>query len=125
MTLYNLTMKDNELGEQFNIGVFSSREKAEEIARYYLRNICGFCEYNCGYTITEKNVNGDKKPACVYMAYGWNGYEENIIESDCFTTEPLARRMLAELRVQYRREEWGVGCYKIDECKWQDGFVRA
>lgn len=125
MKLYNLTMRDNELGEQFNIGFFSSREKAEETARYYLRNIRGFCEYDCGYDIAEKTVTGGKMLGDIYIVYGWNGYEEDIIESGCFTTEALARRKLAEMKLQYTREEWCVDRYRTDECKWQDGFVRV
>lgn len=123
--LYNLNMSDNELGERFNIGFFSSREKAEEVARYYLRSVRGFCEYDCSYTITEKNIVGGKCRGDVYIVYGWNAYENDIVESDCFTTEPLARRMLAEMQIQHRREEWCVDCFRIDECKWQDGFVRV
>lgn len=125
MTLYNLTFTDKELGEQFNIGFFSTRGRAEEIARYYLRNIRGFCEYDCGYFITEKTVIGGGGPGAVYIVYGWNGYENDIVESDCFTTEALARRQLAEMKSQYDRGEWCVDRYRIDECKWQDGFVRV
>lgn len=125
MTLYNLIMKDNELGEQFNIGFFSSRERAEVIAHDYLHRVRGFCEYDCGYSIAEKPVIGSSKPNSVYIVYGWNGYEDDIIESDCFTTEALARRKLAEMKSQYDREEWCVDCYRIDGCKWQDGFVRV
>lgn len=124
MTLYNLTFTDNELVEQFNIGFFSSREKAEDIARYYLRNVRGFCEYDCGYSITEKNVVGNGGES-VYIVYGWNDYERDIVESDCFTTEALARRMLAEMKQLHTREEWCVDRYRVDECKWTDGFVRV
>ena len=125
MTLYNLTLRDNELGEQFNIGFFSSREKAEEIARYYLKNIRGFCEYDCGYDITEKPVIGSGNANLVYIIYGWNGHENDIIESGCFTTEALAGRQLTEMKMQYDREEWCVDCFRTDECKWQDGFIRV
>ena len=125
MTLYNLTLRDNELGELFNIGFFSTRERAEEIAQYYLRNIRGFCEYNCGYSIAEKAVIGGGNASEVYVVYGWNSYEKDIVESDCFTTEALARRKLAEMKMQYDREEWCVDCFRTDECKWQDGFVRV
>lgn len=125
MTLYSLTMKDNELGEEFGIGFFSSRETAEETARYYLKNVRGFCEYDCGFSVTEKSVVGGGSSGTVYLVYGWNGYEDDIIESDCFTTEGLARRKLAEMKLQYDRGEWCVDSYRIDECKWQDGFVRV
>lgn len=125
MILYKLTFRDNELGEGFDIGIFSSREKAEETARYYLRNVRGFCEYDCGYTINEKPVVGSGSPDSVYMVFGWNGYEDDIVESDCFTTEALARRKLAEMKAEYNRVEWCVSGYRTDECKWQDGFVRV
>ncbi len=125
MTLYNLTFLDNDLDERFNIGFFSSRGKAEEIARYYRRSVRGFCEYDCSYTITEKNVVGNAKTDSVYIVYGWNEYDRDIVESDCFTTEPLARRSLAEMKSVHAREEWCVDRYRIDECKWADGFVRV
>ena len=125
MTLYNLTFRDNELGEQFNIGFFSTRERAEDIARYYLGNIRGFCEYDCGYSVTEKAVIGGGNAGAVYVVYGWNGDERDIVESECFTTEALARRQLAEMKMQYSREEWCVDCFRTDECKWQDGFIRV
>lgn len=125
MTLYDLTIRDNELGEQFNIGFFSTRERAEEIARYYLKNIRGFCEYDCGYSIAEKAVIGGGNASEVYVVYGWNSYEKDIVESDCYTTEALARRKLAEMKMQYDREEWCVDRFRTDECKWQDGFVRV
>ena len=125
MTLYNLTLRDNELGEEFNIGFFSSRERAEDIARYYLGNIRGFREYECGYFVTEKAVIGSGGAEAVYVVYGWNGDERDIVESDCFTTEALARRQLAEMKMRFDRGEWCVDCFRADECKWQDGFVRA
>ena len=118
-------MSDNELGEQFNIGFFSSRARAEETARYYLGNIRGFCEYDCGWSVTEKNLIGSGDAGSVFIVYGWNAYEKDIVESDCFTTEALARRRLAEMKMQYSREEWCVDCFRTDECKWQDGFVRV
>lgn len=125
MTLYNLTLTDNDLGERFNIGFFSSRELAEATARDYLKNARGFCEYPCGYSITEKAVLGGGAPADVFVVFGWNGCEDDVVESECFTTEALARRKLAELKSEYRREEWCVDRFRVDECKWKDGFVRV
>lgn len=125
MTLYNLIFTDDELDERFNIGFFSTREKAEDTARYYLRSVRGFCEYCCSYSITEKNVVGTAKAGSVFIVYGWNEYDLDIVESDCFATEPLARRMLAEMKATYERAEWCVDRYNTDECKWTDGFVRV
>lgn len=125
MTLYNLTFTDKELGEQFNIGFFSSRGRAEAVACDYLRSVRGFCDYTCGYSITEKPVIGSGVPEDIFVVFGWNGYEKDIVESDCYTTEALARRRLAEMKSEYDREEWCVDRYRIDDCKWRDGFVRV
>lgn len=125
MTLYNLTFTDKELGEQFNIGVFSSCEFAEATARDYLKNVRGFCEYPCGYSITGKTVLGGGVAEDVFVVFGWNGYEDDAVESECYTTEALARRRLAEMKSEYDREEWCVDRFRVDECKWKDGFVRV
>ncbi len=125
MNLYNLTLTDNELGEEFNIGYFSTRELAEAVAREYLKNVRGFCEYNSGYSITEKNVVGGKSPEDVFIVFGWNGYESDIVESDLYTTEALARCRLTEMKFEHDREEWCVDRFRVDDCKWQDGFVRV
>lgn len=125
MTLYNLTLTDNELGEQFNIGYFSTRELAEATARDYLKNVRGFCEFNCGVSITEKNVGGGKSPVDVFIVFGWNGYESDIVESDLYATEALARRRLAEMKSEFSREEWCVDRFRVDGRKWQEGFVRV
>lgn len=124
MTVYNLIMRDNELNEIFNIGFFSSRERAEEIAQHYLHSVKGFCEYDCGYSVNEKMVVGEFEDS-FYIVYGWNGYEDDIVESDCFTSKKMAKQMLEEMKLQFNREEWCVDRYFIDKCKWQDGFVRV
>ena len=124
MALYNLVFTDNELGERFNVGYFSTRGAAEETARYYLRNVRGFCEYDCSYSINEKSVLGSPRGE-VFIAFGWNGYEENIVESECCATESLARRRLAELHSEFSRSDWCVDRYRVDERKWTDGFVRV
>lgn len=61
MTVFKLIFTDNETDEKFNIGCFSCREKAEEVAQYFLKNVEGFCEYDCSYAITENPVIGGAK----------------------------------------------------------------
>lgn len=61
--LYLLVLCDDELSydnykEEFCIGIFSSREKAEAVANHYLRNVDGFKDYPCSYRIEEKKVLG-------------------------------------------------------------------
>ncbi|MDE7325065.1 MAG: hypothetical protein K2N63_02115 [Lachnospiraceae bacterium] len=110
-SLYRLVLCDEELSydnfkEEFCIGIFSSQEKAEAVAKHYLRNVEGFKDYHCSYRIVKKKVFGggtcgeenDKKnrgkvecgtgsdvgireSACtdsddVYMVYGWDENSE-------------------------------------------------
>ena len=54
--VYNLNMIDTESSsdehiEVFNIGFFSSREKAEITAKRYLTNVNGFKDYNVAYLL--------------------------------------------------------------------------
>ena len=57
--LCSLILTDPELSyenhfEDFFIGFFATRQKAEETARYYLGNLPGFCDYPCTYRIEKK-----------------------------------------------------------------------
>lgn len=129
--LYNLILIDNELSDIFNIGFFSTRELAEQTATEYLTHVQGFCEYDCGYRITEKTVadctNGI--PPKIYIVYGWNEDEfseqMDIIESDCYLSEAAAVCVMAEMKKQHTRTEWCADCYTVNEREWKDGFVRV
>lgn len=71
--LYLLVLCDDELSydnynEEFCIGIFSSREKAEAVAQHYLRNVEGFKDYPCSYRIEEKKVLGARN-----CRKGWGG----------------------------------------------------
>lgn len=129
MTVFELTFTDNEVGEEFKIGCFSSREKAEQTAQYYLKNVEGFCEYDCSYTIAEKPVTGGTKPSSVIW-YVWGSCDddsddESFVVSDYYSTEALARRRLAEMKSEYPFDVWDVCRCEIDKCEWTDGFFRA
>jgi hypothetical protein len=136
LILYLLTLTDTELSygnhsEDFDIGLFATEQQAEDIARNYLQNVQGFCEFPCTYRIKQKAVLGsedDKTPVFVWMVQGWNTNEAfdeiDVIESDCFSTEAQAKNELAYLKHQYEREEWTITRWKIDERCWQEGFIR-
>ncbi|MDE7300415.1 MAG: hypothetical protein K2N94_16585 [Lachnospiraceae bacterium] len=137
--LYRLILGDDELAyenyrEEFDIGVFSSREKAERIAAHYLKHVEGFKDYKCSYRIVEKKLfagENDIGEPCdeVYMVYGWNenenGDEVEIVESECFADEFAAKQAMAVMKEKYVRSEWSFCRYRVDEWKWTDGFVRV
>ena len=137
--LYRLVLSDDELAyenyrEEFDIGVFSSREQAERIAEHYLKHVKGFKDYSCSCRIVEKKLfggeNGIGEPCDeVYMVYGWNenenGDEVDIVESECFTEELAAKQAMAVMKEKYFRSEWSFCRYQVDEWKWTDGFVRV
>ena len=135
--VYNLNMIDMELSydnhiEAFNIGFFSSRDKAEKTARRYLTEVNGFKDYNVTYQIIEKCVIGSTDSIVssdLFIIYGWNENDEldeiDVIESSCYVIKQEAEQKLNELKSSYCRKEWCIDKYIIDECNWQDGFVKV
>ena len=135
--VYNLNMIDMESSynghiEMFNIGFFSSRDKAEKTAKIYLTEINGFKDYNVTYQITEKYVVGSADSfisSNIFIIYGWNENDEldeiDVIESSCYVVKQEAEKKLNELKSSYCRKEWAIDQYKIDECNWQEGFVKV
>lgn len=135
MKLYKLDFYDTELSyddykEGFAIGIFSSLEKAEQTAEYYLKNIIGFKDCHCEYKIEVKNIIGtaDENVKAVHIIQGWNINsnldEIDIVESDCFTDRKSAEEELENMKQQYSRCNWILDRYMIDECQWTEGFVR-
>lgn len=135
--VYNLNMIDKESSyddhvEAFNIGFFSSRDKAEKIAKRYLTEVNGFKDYNVTYQITDKGVIDSTDSLILsdlFVIYGWDKNDEldeiNVIESSCYVLKQEAEQKLNELRSSYLREEWCIDKYIIDECNWQNGFVKV
>ena len=135
MKLYKLTFYDLELSyddykEGFVIGIFSSFSKAEQTAKYCLRNVEGFKDYPCDYQIEIKDIIGtaDTNLKEVYIIEGWNVNENldetDIIESDCFTDKKSAECELENMKQKYSHCEWIINKHKINECQWTEGFDR-
>lgn len=134
--LYNLQMIDKESSydnhiEAFNIGFFSSHDKAEKTAKRYLTEVEGFKDYNVAYQIKEKHIIGDADSLStdIFIIYGWNENDNldeiDIIESNCYVNKSEAEQELNELKVSYCRKEWCINKHIIDECRWQEGFVKV
>lgn len=135
-SVYNLMMIDKESSyddhiEAFNIGYFSGYDKAEETARKYLTDVEGFKDYNVVYQITEKSIIGciDSLSTDIFIIWGWNENDKldaiDVIESDCYTDRNRAEQKLDELKASCHRKEWCIDKYIIDECNWQEGFVKV
>ena len=130
LTFYDLELSYNDYKEGFAIGTFSSSEKAEQTAEYYIRNVNGFKDYPCEYKIEAKNIVGvaDENLKEIYIIEGWNINENldeiDIVESDCFTDETSAENALEIMKQKYSRCEWIINEHKINECQWSEGFDR-
>ena len=134
--LYDLKMIDKEASydnhtEAFNIGFFSDCDKAEKTAKRYLTEVDGFKDCNVTYQITEKSVIGgdDSFPSSVFVICGWNENDDfdeiDVIESNCYVNESEAEQELDKLKASYRRKEWCISKYMIDQCDWQEGFEKV
>lgn len=137
MTLFSLNLTDLALSdkthrEDFFIGLFGTRAQAEAVAAHYLKQVPGFCDYDCTYRVEEKsihNVQRESLPDFVWQFAGWDetkdGEPVNIIKSDFFLTEEQATFELDYLKLQCPHQEWCIRRQKIGEMLWQNGFVRV
>ena len=130
--VYNLIMVDEDYHiEGFDIGYFSSYDKAEKTAKRYLTEVDGFKDYNVTYRIIEKSIIGcsDSLPTVIFVISGWNENDEfdeiDVIESNCYVNKNDAEQELIEMQTIYCRKEWAIGREIIDKCSWQDGFIRV
>ncbi len=132
--LYQLVIYDTDLSydnyrESFDIGYFSTCEKAAETAKQYISTVQGFRDHPCQYEIIKKNIRGDTDSSTFYVVQGWNVNENldevDIIESDCFTDKEQATRELETIRKRYLRSEFCINRITADKCDWIEGFVRV
>ena len=98
--LYQLVIYDTDLSydnyrESFDIGCFSTYEKAEQTAKQYISTVQGFKDYPCEYEITEKRVVGDTE------------------------------KELEKMRKELQRSEFCITDVTVNQCKWTEGFVRV
>lgn len=126
--LYSLTIY-NEMNEGFFIGLFKSYEKARQIAQNYLSTVSGFRDYPCIYEITEKQVIGTINNSMkVHVIWGWNedreGHNIDIWCSDCYANLKDAEQIMADAKKNFKKQEWSLDTYLIEQCYWTDGFVR-
>lgn len=117
--------------KDFNIGFFTSSDKAFDTAKLYLKSVEGFNKYHCKHKIIQKKISDYNDKILydsIYIIYGWNFndiYDEtDVVESDCFITEEAANIEFDRMKQKYNRAEWCIDKYKLDECNWGAGFVQ-
>ena len=120
MTLFSLNLTDLALSdkthrEDFFIGLFGTRAQAEAVAARYLKQVPGFCDYDCTYRVEEKAIHdtqGESLPDFVWQFAGWDetkdGEPVNIIKSDFFLTEEQATFEQDYLKLQCPHQEWCI-----------------
>ena len=132
LKLTDLALSDEQHQEDFFIGLFGTRAQAEAVAAHYLKEVPGFCDYDCTDRIEDtivRDAQGEDLPDFVWRFAGWdeaeNGAPMNIIESDCFLTEEQATLELKQLKCRRPCREWALSKCRIGEPRWQNGFVRV
>ena len=106
--LYSLPLF-NERHEDLFIGLFPSRQEAQQTAEHYLSAVPGFRDYPCTCEITERTVVGTIGPSRkVHMIWGWDedrdGNEADIWSSDCCADNTAVRRALADVKQRMYRQ---------------------
>lgn len=129
--LYELEMQSFPNGdgcERYGIGIFRTREDAEETARRYLAGVKGFRDYYCEYTVREAALIGDESGGLVHTWEGWDlDEDENEIDilSGLFYTVPAeAESAMEAAKAENDRQEWVLNCWEIGRCEWTEGFIR-
>lgn len=131
--LYRLSFfsdTEEDFGPGFDIGMFVSHEDAEQVAVRYRKEIPGFKDYDCDYSIMGIPVYGDAEIVDrVYIYQGWNwdenGDEVDCIISSCFVSKEQAEDAFWQARQYLRRQEWVLNCHIIGQCDWKEGFERT
>lgn len=128
-TLYELeihSFPNGDGSERYAIGVFRSREEAEDTARRYPARVPGFRDYYCEYTIRESALMTDS--GTVHSFLGWNededGNETDLIVSPLYADRRSAEKAMKKAKADTPRREWTLEHRQVGVCDWAEGFVR-
>lgn len=129
--LYELEIQSYTNGEEcehYDIGIFRTKKDAEKTAKRYMKDIPGFRDYYCEYTIREHELVGDFIAGFVYTYQGWDvdeeGDELDMVTGLFYASEEAAEAALAAVKDAYDRDEWAVRRWHVGKCHWAEGFVR-
>ena len=114
--------------ERYGIGIFRTRQEAEETARRYLAEVKGFRDYYCEYSIRETPLIGEENVELVYAWFGWNVDEDeneiDILSGPVYADRDAAEAAFAEAKAANERQEWALNCWQLGKCEWTEGFER-
>ena len=114
--------------ERYGIGIFRTEAEAAETAERYLREVKGFRDYYCEYTIRKAELIGRDGIDIVHTWFGWNiDEEENETDLLCglmYEMEAAARAAMESAQTANSRQEWVLNRWQIGKCEWTEGFER-
>lgn len=114
--------------ERYGIGYFPTRKDAQKVAKRYLKEVKGFRDYYCEYSILEHELVGESMDGFVHTYEGWNedvnGTEYDIVTGLLYTSAEAAEAAMEAVKDAYEREEWALNSWQIGKCEWAEGFVR-
>lgn len=129
--LYELEIQSFPNGdkcERYGIGIFRAREDAEDTARRYLKEVNGFKDYYCEYTIRASELIGDASVSLVHTWFGWDLDEEeneiDILSGLFYADAAEAEAAFETAKAENERQEWVLNCFEIGRCEWTEGFIR-
>ncbi len=129
--LYELEMQSFPNGdecERYGIGIFRTYAEAEETAKRYLREVQGFRDYDCEYSIKETELIGDESVPLVHSWFGWNldedGNETDVLSGSVYSDAAAAEAAFEAVKAMNTREEWAMNCWQVGRCEWAEGFIR-
>lgn len=122
------TFPNGDACERYGIGVFRTRNQAEETAKRYLREVKGFRDYYCEYSILKTELIGSGNTDTLHTWFGWN-VDENANEIDLlsgmfYEDADKAESAMEAAKAANDRQEWTLNCFQIGRCEWSEGFIR-
>lgn len=127
--LFFLKSNYDKVCNGFEIGVFSSISKIEEVVQRYSFEIPGFKEFQDGCYQIYEHIISDKyiENNLIYQVVGWDwdedGNEINIIRSSFYGNSQNAENELCQLQQNLIRQEWVLNRCPLNSCHWTEGFV--
>ena len=128
--VYELTFyKIYEEGRDgFEIGFFSSRDKAKEVQEYYATNVLGFKDtLNGEYEIKEIEIEKTNSTNKYYYIEAWNedefDFDVDMVMSKIYPTEEEAKKDYNQFVALHKRQQCVLTFFEVDHCDWEEGFV--
>ena len=120
--LYRLeffSLKEDRRKERLLIGVFSGYSKADQTAKFLLRNTKSFSDDPYDYMITHKSIHGDLKDIRQVYQIESDHVDEmpdkaDVYRSDYFTNKTDAENELSRMKASVSGSQWTLNSYIID-----------